>query len=285
MANTFGTAFTATETMRLDQAIATAIAGVSRREVKRLLESSRVTLGGRSIGVASRVVAKGDRIAVLAPEVAIPLLDERDDFVVVDKPPGLPSQPSPTTSNPSVIDVVSSMMRRRHGKADAWVVHRLDTNTSGVMMVARTPEAARRLSHRISSGSSTKIYLAVVRGRLDGERVIDAPIGRVSGNVFGVVSHGKSARSVATPLSATDDATLLRVQITTGRTHQIRVHLEHIGHPVIGDQKYGSAETASLAARPMLHAAELALPEVGAWTAPLPADLRRCAESFGLRFP
>ena len=281
MPSRFGSSFLVAAKMRVDQVMADQ-ANVSRREAKRLLDSGRVTLNGRVLGAASRMVSEGDRIAIIASDVSIPILELRDDLVVIDKPAALPSQPTPTSSNVSVIDVVSAMLKQRGEGSDAYIVHRLDTNTTGVMAVARSSDAAERYSKLISGGASMKKYVAIATGRIRERIEIDAPVGRATGNLFDVRESGKSARSEVMPISWTDEASLVSVTIATGRTHQIRVHLKHVGHPVVGDRKYGDPSTEQLAARPMLHAFTLALPRIGEWTAPLPDDLLQCARALGL---
>lgn len=283
MASSFGVSSDVSESMRVDLALTQPPFSLSRREAKRVLEAGRVVLDSRPVGVASRVVRAGGHLTLLEPEASVALLHLDACLVVADKPPAIPTQPSPGSSNPSMIDLLSSMLKRRGEAPELFLVHRLDTNTTGVVSFARTQQFAERLSKLISGGTSEKLYRAIVVGRIDGPMTIDAPIGRLAGNVFHVHDSGKSARSDVKVLAANDRASLVEVRIATGRTHQIRVHLAHAGHPVLGDRKYGSTlQPNPQPPRPMLHALRLGLPGIGVFSAPTPADFDACVRELGL---
>ncbi|MGK2859585.1 MAG: RluA family pseudouridine synthase [Thermoanaerobaculia bacterium] len=283
MGNSFGVSSDLGEAMRVDLALTQAPFSLSRREAKRVLDAGRVLLDSRPVGVASRVAAAGAHLTLLEPEVAVPLLHLDERLLVADKPQAIPTQPSPGSSNPSLLEVVASMLKRQGEASDLFLVHRLDTNTTGVIAFARTRQFSERLSKLISGGTSEKVYRAIVVGRLDGATAIDAPIGRLAGNVFHVHETGKPSRSEVSVLSANDRASLVEVRIATGRTHQIRVHLAHIGHPVLGDRKYGRGlQPSTQPSRPMLHALRLNLPGIGVFSAPSPPDFEAVASDFGL---
>lgn len=283
MASRFGVSADLAGAARLDLALTSPPFGLSRREAKRVLEAGRVLLDGRPVAVASRVAGAGAHVSLLAPDVEVPLLYSDDATIVVDKPAAIPTQPSPGSSNPSLIEVVAAMLKQRGEASDLFLVHRLDTNTTGVIAFARTRKASDHLSKLISGGTSEKIYRAIVVGRIDASVTIDAPIGRLAGNVFHVHESGKPSRSEVTVLSSNDRASLIEVRIATGRTHQIRVHLAHLGHPVLGDRKYGSGlQPSAQPARPMLHALRLVLPGLGVFSAPSPADFEDVARELGL---
>jgi 23S rRNA-/tRNA-specific pseudouridylate synthase len=159
-------------------------------------------------------------------------------------------------------------LRREGGGRELFVVHRLDTGTSGVVLFARNGEMAARLSRLFAEGEISKTYLAVVEGALEGEQIIDAPIARESEARFTTAAAGKGALTIVRPVTRIGDRTLVEVQLETGRTHQIRVHLASIGHPVTGDRKYGSGAGGK---RLMLHAWRLVHPLFGELLAPPPA--------------
>jgi 23S rRNA pseudouridine1911/1915/1917 synthase len=281
MQSPFGVAARAGECERLDLALTREPFSLSRREAKRVLKEHRVAMNGRIVSVESRRVGAGTRLCLLNPEAAVAIVDEYDELLVIDKPPLLPTQPSPDDPNPSLIEIVASLLKRRGDADEAFVVHRLDTNTTGLVLVARSQRAAMKYSKLIAEGDTEKRYLAVVEGRVEGRQTIEAPIGRVRGNLFGIVDSGKLARSVVTALASSDEASLLEVQIETGRTHQIRIHLAHVGHPVIGDVKYGSGATTTGARRPMLHSHTLRV-EKKVWSVPPPDDFIAVVKALGL---
>jgi len=283
MASRFGVSTDLAVAARLDLALTAPPFGLSRREAKRVLEAGRVLLDSRPVGVASRIAQAGAHLTLLAADAGVPLLHTDDDVIVADKPAAIPSQPSPGSANPSLLEVVASMLKRAGGAHELYLVHRLDTNTTGVIAFARTLKSSARLSKLISGGTSEKVYRAIVAGRIDAPITIDAPIGRLSGNLFHVHGSGKPSRSEVTVLAASDRASLVEVRISTGRTHQIRVHLTHVGHPVLGDRKYGAAlQPPDRPSRPMLHALRLGLPGVGVFTAPVPPDFEMLARELGL---
>ncbi len=283
MASSFGVSSDLAVAARLDLALTLPPFGLSRREAKRALEGGLVLLDSRPVAVASRVARAGAHVTLLVPDAEIPLLHIDERFIVADKPAAIPTQPSPGSSNPSLLEVVAAMMKRRGEASELFLVHRLDTNTTGVIAFARTRQASDRLSKLISGGTSEKVYRAIVVGRVDTPMTIDAPIARLAGNLFHIHDSGKPSRSEVSVLAAGDRASLVEVRIATGRTHQIRVHMTHIGHPVLGDRKYGAALQLSMRpARPMLHALRLGLPGIGVFTAPIPADFEAVTRELGL---
>jgi len=251
--------------MRLDLALSER-QNVSRRLAKKLIESHRVTVNGHVISVASRAVRQGDRISVVDDDATIEILRETDEFLAVAKPPGIPTQPAREQSSPSLLEVASSVLKRAGGSGDLFVIHRLDTGTSGVIVFAKNRAAA-------AIAPSEKHYLAIVEGTLKEPRTIDLPIARISASKLGVDPGGKPSRTIVTPREIGDRATLVEVELETGRTHQIRIHLAAIGHPVVGDRKYGSGGFD----RPLLHAWRLEHPKLGVVEAPPPVDFQRAA--------
>jgi RluA family pseudouridine synthase len=237
--------------MRLDQAIAARNPGISRRKARELIAARRVLVNERAVSIASREVDAADRIAIVedAPELAI--IRESEEWIAVDKPAGMPTQPTRDRKQRSLEELMRLRFR------EIWLVHRLDTPTSGVVLFARSAASAATLSALFASGEIRKTYLAILEGELNEEHVVETPV------------QGKSARTTFKPLRNDGNTTLIEAIIETGRTHQIRVHAQSIGHPVAGDRRYGSG---GRAARLMLHAWKLEHASFGVLEAPPPTS-------------
>ncbi len=285
--------------VRLDAWLAR-VSGLSRARVQRLIADGQVLVGGHPQKARHRV-RPGERILLrippaaplrLAPE-AIPLdiLHEDEDLIVLNKPPGLVVHPGAGRSTGTLVHALLAHCGTLPGIGGVerpGIVHRLDRDTSGVLVVAKTEAAHRSLSRQFKARLVRKRYVALVHGELTREAGrIEAPIGRREHDRrrMGVrLQGGREARTVYRVLRRLPGMTVLRLDLETGRTHQIRVHLAHIGHPVVGDRVYGgrrerrrAASEAPRADRAMLHAWRLAFqhPRTGAWvefTAPIPED-------------
>jgi 23S rRNA pseudouridine1911/1915/1917 synthase len=257
-------------TTRLDLAIAQSPLGISRREAKRLLDDARVAVDARIVGAASREVATGAAISILTGVPEIPLIDLTSEIVAIDKPSGLPAQPTRERDRISAVEILGSQLKRSGEKPDLFVVHRIDSGTSGVLLFARNRTAAARLSALFAAHEMEKVYLALVAGQIEEEMLLGDPIARTGASRFEASEAGKFAETFLNPLRTSSGSTLVEIRISTGRTHQIRVHLSSAGFPIAGDLKYGGAA----APRLMLHAWKLAHPSAGSWTADPPAELR-----------
>ena len=233
--------------MRLDQAIAARFPHISRRRARQLIATRRVMVNERPVSIASREVGDADRIAVIDEEPQIDIIKLTDDFVAVNKPAGLPSQPTRDRKTASLEELLRLRFR------SIYLVHRIDTGATGIVIFARTREAAARLSELFAGRAIRKTYLARVEPPLTEPVVIDTPI------------DGKDAHTGIEPGNP------IVIRITTGRTHQIRRHLASIGHPITGDRRYGGAP----APRLMLHAWKLEHESIGTLEAPPPDDLAR----------
>ncbi|HEX7418881.1 MAG TPA: RluA family pseudouridine synthase [Thermoanaerobaculia bacterium] len=236
--------------MRLDQAIAARYPDISRRRARELIASRRVLVNERAVSIASRDVAPDDRIAVVDEVPELVIIGEKDDWVAVDKPAGMPTQPARDRKQRSLEELLRLRFR------EIWLVHRLDTPTSGIVLFAKTASAAARLSALFAAGQIRKTYMAILEGELHEERIVETPV------------HGRSARTTFRP-QRSDGMTLAEVIIETGRTHQIRIHAASIAHPVVGDRRYGSGARAE---RLMLHAWKLEHASFGALEAPPPTS-------------
>ncbi|HKS26049.1 MAG TPA: RluA family pseudouridine synthase [Thermoanaerobaculia bacterium] len=227
--------------MRLDQALALRF-NLSRRKAREMIAAGRVLVNARPVRVASREV-DGDELRIAEELPALTVLAITDNWLAVDKPAGMPTQPPRDRSAISLEEILRVQYR------EIYLVHRLDTPTSGAVVFARNRKAAARLSSLFASRAIRKTYLAVIDGAIE-EQTIDSPI------------DGKEAITIVRPRGGN----VVEAEILTGRTHQIRIHLASIGHPVRGDRRYGGAP----AARLMLHAWKIEHDELGAIVAPPP---------------
>jgi 23S rRNA pseudouridine1911/1915/1917 synthase len=239
--------------VRLDRYASEECPELSRSHVQRLIREGNITVNGRE-AKGSLKLSIGDRITVLIPSPssslplpeAIPLsiVYEDGDLLVVDKPAGLAVHPAPGHPSHTLVNAILAHCPNItiNGSIRPGIVHRLDKNTSGLMVVAKNDTALRNLSKQIKARTVIKRYQVLVQGHLSPERgIIEAPIGRDPSHRkrMAVVSEGREARTKYRVLKYLGDYTLLEVTTETGRTHQIRVHLSAIGYPVIGDEVYG----------------------------------------------
>ncbi len=199
--------------MRLDQAIPQRYPEISRRKARELISQRRVLVNDRPVAVASREVGDGERITIIEELPALEILREERDWVAVNKPSGLATQPMRDRQQRSLEELLRVKYR------EIYVVHRIDTQTSGVIVFARTRQAAARLSELFASREVHKTYLAVIEGAIDRVTTIESPIG------------GKDAHTIVRPLKLLGETTLVSAEIRTGRTHQIRIHLKSIERP------------------------------------------------------
>ena len=207
----------------------------------------------------------------------IDILYEDEALLFVNKPPNIVVQRGYDPDEPVLLDIA-----REHA-GHLFLMQRLDRGTSGVIFFSKLAEINARLTRQFEKRIIAKRYLAICEGQLAQRQTIDAPLARVGPISFGVRDHGKRAMTTVEPLHATRRGSLLSIRLHTGRTHQIRVHLSAIGHPLVGDWLYGERN----AKRPMLHAAELAMmhPLTNAplrVAAPLPDDFRTLARERGI---
>ena len=284
---------------RLDRVLCL-IWDLPRSEATELIASGAVRLGGRPVATRARRVVEGQELEVTlpAPRVATALAGERggedlplvhvdDQVIVVDKPAGIVVHPGAGRVTGTLVQALLGRFPDLAGAGDPdrpGIVHRLDKGTSGLLVVARTQAAYESLVAQLASRSVERRYLALAWGSVGTDAgVIDAPVGRrfTDRTRMAVTAAGRPARThyrVVSRFREPAEATLVECRLETGRTHQVRVHLAAIGHPVVGDVRYGGARILLPVDRPFLHAAQLAFdhPTTGErcrFDSPLPADL------------
>ncbi len=286
---------------RLDKYVTEHSPELSRTQAQKLISDGYIKVNDRNAKAGLKLNV-GDRLTITLPPPApsslepeaIPLniLYEDDDLLVIDKPAGLAVHPAPGHSAHTLVNAVLSHLASLPDTGD-WrrpgIVHRLDKDTSGVMLVAKNSAAHQNLSDQFKSRSVVKVYLALVKGHLTPEDgIIEAPIGRDRSHRerMAVVAEGKGreARTQYHIVSYTGSYSLLEVRPETGRTHQIRVHLAAIGYPLVGDAVYGVKSP--YLSRQFLHASRLGftLPSSGEYiefTSELPPDLAQALKALG----
>ena len=286
--------------VRLDKFVSEKCPGLSRTQAQRLIEEGNVTVNDRT-AKSSLKLSAGDRVTVtipptppssLAPE-AMPLkiVYEDANLLVIDKPAGLTVHPAPGHPGGTLINAILAYYPRLAEISDSLrpgIVHRLDKDTSGLMIVAKNKSAEMNLVEQFRSRTVKKAYLVLVRGKLTPEcGLIEAAIGRSPSDRkrMAVVREGLEARTRYQVVKYLGGFTLLEVAPETGRTHQIRVHLAAIGYPVVGDAVYG-VKSRHLS-RQFLHAYKLGfkLPSTGEsveFESPLPDDLARALREIAI---
>ena len=274
--------------LRLDQALARLLPGESRSRLARLIEEGHVKVdgaaaasrrkmkSGESVDVA--LVARPVDLATRPQAIAISVVHEDADLVVIDKPAGLVVHPGSGNWQGTMLNALLHHAPATRDLPRAGIVHRLDKDTSGLLVVAKNEAAQADLVRQLAARTVKRTYLALVRGLVEGEGSIDAPIGRhpVHRTRMAVVANGKPAVTHYRVRECFERHTLLECELETGRTHQIRVHLASIGHPIEGDPVY-AGRGAKLLGRQALHAWKLAFrhPQSGEMVrcaSPLPAD-------------
>lgn len=282
---------------------------LTRSQAQRLINEGLVEMNGQTVktgyrlreGETVRVVLRPPSLRGLEPEeIELDVIYEDEHLIVVNKPPGMVVHPAPGNLKGTLVNALLN----RCGKLSSGgaperpgIVHRLDKGTSGLVVAARDDKTHRDLARQFKERTVMKRYLALVRGEIKEERgTISAPVGRhprERKRMAALQSGGRQAETEYSVLERFDGFTLLEVRPKTGRTHQVRVHLAHVGHPLVGDEIYGG-KTASEKrfhrkilefSRPALHAAGLAFthPTKGdrlEFTCPLPEDMGRLIEAL-----
>jgi 23S rRNA pseudouridine1911/1915/1917 synthase len=276
--------------LRLDQALAKLLPAESRTRLVKLIEAGHVRVEGACVSprlklksgeaVEVELVPRPAETAFLPEAMALTVVHEDDDVLVIDKPAGLVVHPGSGNWEGTLLNALLHHAPGAEHLPRAGIVHRLDKDTSGLLVVAKNEAAQQALVRQLQARTVKRTYLAVVRGRITKPGKVDAPIGRhpVHRTKMAVVANGKPAVTHYRVREALPAHTLLECDLETGRTHQIRVHLASIGHALEGDPAY-AGRAAQLLGRQALHAWKLAFAhprsgEVARFESPLPADLR-----------
>jgi 23S rRNA pseudouridine1911/1915/1917 synthase len=288
---------------RLDRALADLAPEFSRSFLQQLIEAGAVTLEAAVASRSSQKVKAGDQGRIelrptpqsqaFRPEpIELRVVFEDEHLLVIDKPAGLVVHPAPGNWSGTLLNGLLARDRAASLLPRAGIVHRLDKDTSGLMVMARTRPAMDALVGLIAARDVIREYVALAHRPWQGGRTrhVEAPIGRDPRNRLrmAVVEGGKPALTTFELLQEAEGGCWVRARLSTGRTHQIRVHMAHIGHPLVADELYGGAVAAGLA-RQALHAFRLAFrhPATGAeleFRADLPVDLRQALAAWGLRY-
>ncbi len=284
---------------RFDAALARALPQFSRARLRAWIDAGRVTVNGRAAAPTARVrggeevvvhAASDPRDMAFMPEpIPLSIVAEDDALLVVDKPAGLVVHPGSGNWDGTLLNALLHHAPQLASVPRAGIVHRLDKDTSGLLVVAKTLTAQTALVRQLQARTMTRAYLALAAGDIARGDTVDAPIGRhpTRRTTMAVVATGKPARTHFDVLERFAVATLLRCRLETGRTHQIRVHLASLGHPLVGDPAYGRTGPVPFG-RQALHATRLALvhPSTGrscAWTSPMPPDFEELVSGLRAR--
>ena len=295
---------TENENKRLDIYISEAYKVLSRTAIKRLSEEEKIHVNGK-VEKTSYKVKNGDNIEIEIPEaketkleaqnIPVPVIYEDKDIIVVNKPKGMVVHPANGNPDGTLVNAILAMCKGSlsgiGGEIRPGIVHRLDKDTSGLLIVAKNDEAHIKMSKQIQDRKVEKRYIALVRGNVpDDEATIDMPIARskVDRKKMAVDKNGKEAVTHFKVLKRYGNYTLLEIKIDTGRTHQIRVHMSYIGYPVVGDSVYSSGKNEFGVEGQMLHARYLKFkhPITGKelnLEAPLPEDFEKIIKQLESR--
>jgi 23S rRNA pseudouridine1911/1915/1917 synthase len=285
--------------LRLDQALVQLFPQYSRNRLQAWLKSGHIKVDGRRLA-PNHAVSGGEQVALQPPQVAearapqaqrmpLKVVFEDADIIVIDKPAGLVVHPGAGQPDRTLLNALLAHSPALGAVPRGGIVHRLDKDTSGLLVVAKNVSAQAELVKQLADRSMGRVYLAVVQGDPPASGLIDAPLGRdVRARTRMAVTHrGKEARTAYKVRERYGRAALVECRLETGRTHQIRVHFQHLRHPLVGDETYRRGTRHGIAfPRQALHATELTLrhPRTGAlmtWSAPLPRDMKKLIE--GLR--
>jgi 23S rRNA pseudouridine1911/1915/1917 synthase len=295
--------------LRLDRFLVSVLPGQSRSQIQRLIKDGHVQVAGRP-AKANQPVKTGQLVAVAVPEpehaapaaeaLPLPIVYQDRDVIVVDKPAGMVVHPAAGHASGTLVNALLHHVTDLSGiggEKRPGIVHRLDRGTSGLMVVAKHDRAHEELARQFRDREVEKEYIALVWGEVQAGRRIDAPIGRDPGNRKKMSARARRSREAVTRITGAEHLgralTLARVAIHTGRTHQIRVHLSAIGHPIVGDPLYGGVRrhvpgdlrAVTHLERPFLHAGRLAFKHPGdlrrmEFTSDLPEDLQEVLDAL-----
>jgi len=236
--------------LRLDQALAQILTDYSRSQIQQWIESGNVLVNQRPCKAKMKV--KGGEVVnievtfkshaeSLAQEIPLSILFEDESIIIINKPVGMVVHPGAGNADQTLFNALLHHSSQLQSLPRAGILHRLDKNTSGLLVIAKTPLAFKKLSHQLKNRTIKREYRAIVQGLFISGGLIDAPIGRhpIHRKRMTVIDTGKSSQTHYRIIEKYRAHTLLQVRLETGRTHQIRVHFSHIHHPIVGDPVYG----------------------------------------------
>lgn len=258
---------------RLDAYIASKNENITRTAAQRLIEQGNILVNGKKQKVSYKVSvgdvieieqSQAQEIELKAQDIPIDIIYEDNDIIVVNKPKGMVVHPANGNPDGTLVNAIMAICKDSlsgiGGEIRPGIVHRLDKDTSGLLIIAKNDKAHVNMSEQIKNHEVKKIYIALVRGNVkENEATIDMPIGRSNSDrkKMAVNKNGRNAITHIKVLKRYNKYTLLEVNIETGRTHQIRVHLSHIGYPVIGDYTYSNGKNEFGVVGQCLHAKQL----------------------------
>ena len=286
------------QTGRIDKVLTILEPEITRSQLKNLINDGHVTVNGQPVKPKYKVQA-GDKISLVKPEpqsleltpenIPLDIVYEDDDVIVVNKPQGMVVHPAPGHPNHTLVNALlyHSPLSTINGTFRPGIVHRIDKDTSGLLMVAKNDLAHQSLAEQLRNKTNKREYLALVYGQIkEDEGTIDAPLGRnpQDRKKQAVVKSGRHAVTHFKVMKRYDNFTLVKCILETGRTHQIRVHMKYIGHPLVGDPLYGPRKVIGKDGQ-FLHAALLGFkhPRTGkelVFEAPLPENFQKMLDKL-----
>ncbi len=244
--------------------------GFSSRQAKKLLKDKKVLINGKTAYRDNRLssgdlleidLSEESREDIAAEDIELSIIYEDDCILAVNKPPYMLVHPTPNHPGGTLLNAVANHFRKQGKKMALRLLNRLDMNTSGIVVIPKSAEVHRALNESMKAGGVRKYYIAVIEGVIKPEKgIIDKPIGKNEADPIRrrVASDGQPAVTVYETLNKSKGCSMVRLELLTGRTHQIRVHLSHLGCPIIGDTLYGKESL--LIGRQALHASDMELP-------------------------
>lgn len=290
------------EQIRLDIYLSQAVEGLSRSYIQKLIKDGNVSVNQQTKSVKKHLLKNGDLVKLIIPKperleaepenIVIDVVFEDEQVIVVNKPQGMVVHPAPGNYSGTLVNALlfhcKGQLSGINGVARPGIVHRIDKDTSGLLMVAKTDLAHKQLAEELKAYKSERIYFALVNGvpkTLKGS--IKTKMGRSTTNrlKMAVTKEGKEAITHYEVVKSYDKFSLVKCQLETGRTHQIRVHMQHMGHPIVGDPLYGRADCKIKHEGQLLHAASLGFThpisgEFMKFTCELPPYFKKILESL-----